>query len=351
MVINGKYIAVPPGETIKEQLEDRNMTQKEFALRMGASEKHISKLVNGDVQLTTEMAYKLETVLGIDAEFWMKLESLYREKLLRIKEESSIEDDKAIARLFPYKEMSDLGWIPATRDAGEKALNLRRYFEVVELSKIVDKSLSRMACRRLKITNKGDLAVLAWAQKAKLESRQIDTSPIDIGKLKECIPEIKAMTRKTPESFSERMVDVLRSCGIALIYLPHLKGSYLQGATFLDNNKIVLGITARGKSADKFWFSLFHEFAHIVHRDLKKDDGTTDQDERLADLWAANTLISEKAYKQFIAKKDFSKAEIIDFSDKVGISPGIVVGRLQNDKLIAFNKYNDLKESYEIVCN
>ena len=45
------YIAVPPGESIKEQLEYRGMTQKAFAARMDMSEKHISHLLNGDVQL------------------------------------------------------------------------------------------------------------------------------------------------------------------------------------------------------------------------------------------------------------------------------------------------------------
>ena len=49
-----KYIATPPGATIKEQLKDRGMSQKEFAARMDMSEKHISKLVNGDVQLRSE---------------------------------------------------------------------------------------------------------------------------------------------------------------------------------------------------------------------------------------------------------------------------------------------------------
>lgn len=44
-----KTIATPPGATIREQLEDRGMTQKEFALRMDMSEKHISRLINGEV--------------------------------------------------------------------------------------------------------------------------------------------------------------------------------------------------------------------------------------------------------------------------------------------------------------
>ena len=42
MLESKSYIATPPGATIKEQLENRSMTQKEFAKRMGMSEKHIS---------------------------------------------------------------------------------------------------------------------------------------------------------------------------------------------------------------------------------------------------------------------------------------------------------------------
>ena len=39
------FTAVPPGMTIKEVLEDHHMTQKELAVRLGLSEKHISKLI------------------------------------------------------------------------------------------------------------------------------------------------------------------------------------------------------------------------------------------------------------------------------------------------------------------
>ena len=45
------------------------MTQKEFAQRMDMSEKHISNLINGKVELTIEMALRLEDVFGIPASF------------------------------------------------------------------------------------------------------------------------------------------------------------------------------------------------------------------------------------------------------------------------------------------
>lgn len=56
MVRSRSYIATLPGATIKEQLNDRGMSQKEFAARMYMSEKHISKLINGEVKLTPEVA-------------------------------------------------------------------------------------------------------------------------------------------------------------------------------------------------------------------------------------------------------------------------------------------------------
>ena len=91
MVRNRNYIATPPGSTIKEQLNDRGMSQKEFATRMGLSEKHIGKLINGDMQLVPETAVKLEMVLGVPAKFWNNLETIYREKIVKIGAENAMD--------------------------------------------------------------------------------------------------------------------------------------------------------------------------------------------------------------------------------------------------------------------
>ena len=109
MVRSLSHIATPPGATIKEQLNDRGMSQKEFAARMDMSEKHISKLINGEVQLTPEVAVRLEIVLGVPAKFWNNLEAIYREKLI-------------MAKQLPYNEMAKFGWIPETRDSKEKSV-------------------------------------------------------------------------------------------------------------------------------------------------------------------------------------------------------------------------------------
>lgn len=53
---------------------------------------------------------------------------------------------------------------------------------------------SKMACRRLAETKKSNLALLTWAQKAKLEARNIETSLVNLKMLKESLPEIRSMT-------------------------------------------------------------------------------------------------------------------------------------------------------------
>ena len=98
MVKSRSYIATPPGATIREQLRDRGMSQKEFAARMDLSEMHVSQLINGEVQLTPDVAARLETVLGVPAKFWNNLEAIYREKLLKVEAENSMDEDDVIAQ-------------------------------------------------------------------------------------------------------------------------------------------------------------------------------------------------------------------------------------------------------------
>ena len=350
MVRSRSFIATPPGATIKEQLNDRGMSQKEFAARMDLSEKHVSKLINGEVQLMPEMAVKLELVLGVPAGFWNNLEAIYREKLIKAEAENAMETDVEIARRFPYNEMAKYGWIPETRDTKERVINLRKYFEVVELSLLGNHLITKIARRRLAITEKSDLALMAWSQEAKIMARNVETQPVNVKKLTVRLPEIRNMTILKPAEFCPVLKAMLADCGIVLVFLPHLKGSFLHGATFPEGKRIVVGLTTRGKDADKFWFSLFHELAHIILGHVGQPDGTSEQDEADADTWAENLLIASEDFEAFREKKEFSYADVCRFAALQKISPGIVVGRMQREAVIPYNMLNELKEQYEILA-
>ncbi len=346
MVKSRTYIATPPGATIKEQLSDRGLSQKEFAVRMGMSEKHISKLINGEVQLTAEAAFRLEMVLGVPAKFWNALEAAYREKIIQANAENQMDADLELAKKMPYREMVKNGWIAESENPVERVFYLRKYFEVINLDIIQDMQLSKIACRRVSGTEKRNLALLAWAQKAKIEARSMETSNMDFKKLQKKLPEIRNMTTKDPAAFTEQLVDTLAECGIALVFLPQIGGSFLHGATFCDGDKIVVGLTIHGKDADQFWFSLFHELGHVLLGHVYQLNGTTDEDEKAADHFAQEVLIPAKEFKMFTDKNDFSKESICRFAEENQILCGIVVGSLQKEGYIPYNRFPDLVMQY-----
>ena len=85
---------IHPGETLAEVLEDREMTQKELAIRTGMSEKHISTVINGQKNISSSFAKKLEYALGIETEFWMNLQANYERELLDFEELNNISEQE-----------------------------------------------------------------------------------------------------------------------------------------------------------------------------------------------------------------------------------------------------------------
>ncbi len=291
--VNRTYIATPPGATVREQLLNRGMPQKEFAARMDMSEKHISKFINGEVLLTPDMAIRLERVLGLPAHFWMNLESIYREKLCLIEEENAMDEDIALLKDFPYSAMAKYKWVKATRKPQEKVVALRKFFELVRLTLLSERSIPGIAYRCQATSEKMDYALLAWAQKAKLEARHVKTAPVDLKALQATLPKIRSMTTLLPKDCSVELQELLANSGIALVFLPHIKGTFLHGATFYDKEKIIVGLPICEKDSDKFWFSLFHELGHILLGHINKQE-TTDAEEEDANLFARNFLSSTK---------------------------------------------------------
>lgn len=74
-----------PGEFIKDELEARGMKQKDLCEKMEIAKNVLSELIHGKRNLTPILALKLETALGINAEFWMKLQVQYDINLIRNK--------------------------------------------------------------------------------------------------------------------------------------------------------------------------------------------------------------------------------------------------------------------------
>lgn len=71
------YEPTHPGEILREEIESRGITQTELAKKLGMKVSLLNELINGKRDFTIEYALLLEAALGIDADFWINLQTDY----------------------------------------------------------------------------------------------------------------------------------------------------------------------------------------------------------------------------------------------------------------------------------
>ena len=78
-----EIMAFHPGYYIAEVIEDMGISQEEFAIRVGTTPKNISTLVNGQINLSNDMAKKLSAMTGTSVDVWLRLQGEYDKKIIR----------------------------------------------------------------------------------------------------------------------------------------------------------------------------------------------------------------------------------------------------------------------------
>ena len=147
----------------------------------------------------------------------------------------------------------------------------------------------------------------------------------------------------------DKVKKLLKECGVALVYESHLPNTYVNGVTYkITCDKAIIMISDRGKRDDSLWFTLFHEIGHLIKHSKKEvfldlDDTEVTDIEKEANDFARNVLIPNVLYNKFLnSNKYITEQSIIDFSKEIDVSTGIIVGRLQSDNKIEWNKFNNL---------
>ncbi len=336
-------IAVPPGDTLKEILDDRNITQKELALRLGVTAKHVNKIINGTASISPEIALKLESVLGITARFWNNLEMKYQETKARLKEIPQVEAEVSILNKLPYDEAALFGWFPQTTDSREKVAHLRTFFRLASLENL---ELVQDVCfRKSEVFKANDYAVSLWLNQAENQALEIETEYYSSSKLKEMLLGLKKLTNRPLKASGTNLVELCASVGIALVFIPNLTGTHVNGATkWLENKKVMVAMSTKGVYEDIFWFSFFHEIGHVLQEnklvtfiDVEDTVGLNDL-EKDADKFSSDFLIPKEQYKEFISDLGYKDvAKIRQFAEKIGVHIGILIGRLLHDKFILYN--------------
>jgi HTH-type transcriptional regulator/antitoxin HigA len=345
---------IPPGETIKELLEDRGMTQEELAIRLDMSTKHVSQMITGKKPITYQTALKLESVFNVPASFWNNLERIYREKIVRFEQNNKIAEEISILKEIPFKQLVEYGYIKPATTTKDKVMEARSFLGVSNLT-CIDTLMEQLAFRKSDKARYSIYSLASWIRMCEIETSKIDVGKFNKEKIKKHLPEIRSLIGVDPNIFIPRLTKIFSDCGIVFCILRNLKKAPVQGMTRHLKERVILGMTIRGKSADIFWFSLFHEIGHILLHSKKDifidlETGNFDsQKETEANEFAAKTLIPEVEYEKFKRKGVFNIANMKEFSESVGIHPCIIVGRLQKEGLVRYddNNLNALKIKYK----
>lgn len=80
--------AVPPGETLRELLDEQGLSPGDIASRADLSLAYVDDLLRGLVPMGADVAVRLERVTGTPARLWNSLEAGYRSDLERIRARS-----------------------------------------------------------------------------------------------------------------------------------------------------------------------------------------------------------------------------------------------------------------------
>ncbi len=67
------FINIGPGEFIQDEIDERGLSQKEFAEILGFSEKHVNRLINNKEPITADTAKRLSKAFGSSAKFWLNI--------------------------------------------------------------------------------------------------------------------------------------------------------------------------------------------------------------------------------------------------------------------------------------
>ena len=350
---------VPPGWILEEALEERHMSQAELARRTGLSPRYISRVIRAQAPLTADAAWKLERATGINARMWNNLERGYREDLVRLSEEKSLHRQLGLLNKVPVSTMVAMGLLT------KRAKPVQRLKETLAFFGVADqKAWERVWSRNLeasfrntspKPTEGGALAV--WLRLGERQVREIPSEPWDKDRFRETLTRARRLTVERDSAvWIPQLVAECARAGVVLVGVPDVRGVPAKGAArWLSSDRALIQLRNSYRWSDVFWFSFFHEAKHILDEAKRpiflncssQPAPRQDQAEDAADAFARRFLIPPPCDRQLGNLRTPAEAET--FADDLGIHPGIVVGRLQHDRIWPPGRGDHLRQPLDWV--
>ncbi len=352
--------AVPhPGETVVEYLEFLGWSQRELARRTGLTPKTISEICSGKAPITPPTALAFEKVFRRPAHFWMNLQRQFDEAEARHRQLAKSTEWTDWVRNFPLREMQRQRF--SLPEGCSEVDALLRFFGVASPESWQSVwTAASVAYRQTRVFKSREEAIAAWVREAEIIAGGLDLAEFNEQRLRSSLPTLRRLTREPADRIMDPLQSTCAAAGVAVVLVPALQHTGISGcARWLTNKRALIGLTLRYKTDDQLWFTFFHELGHVLLHRHKRSfvidnaaktllDRVIDPEMELyeaeANRFAADTLIPPPALSEFLRRATFTNESIHDFAERIGIGPGIVVGRLQDDGILRRHQGNDLKQ-------
>lgn len=346
--------AWPPGASIEDALIAKGFSIEDFCAEIGLSSAAASDLLRGEMIIDDPLAGRLSQTLGASTRFWLKREAQYRTRLQRLSSSGVAEAERSFLTQLPLRDMKAYGWLQSYGHLSQDDAALA-FFED-ERGDWRDNGLGLMnavAFRTSYAHATNPAAVAAWLRQGELQAAKLDPPPWNADSLRSAIPQLRALTRvKEPAKFFPKLVEICRSCGVAVVFVRTPKGCRASGAThFASPERAIIQLSFRYRSDDHFWFTFFHEVAHLLlHGNsalfVEGSDYIATDEEEEANAFSAKTLVPPE-FEHELSTLGRKFSVIMRFAKRIGVSPGVVVGQMQKRGILRHEQMNFLKVHYD----
>jgi HTH-type transcriptional regulator/antitoxin HigA len=340
----------PPGDTIMDVLRERHLSLADLAAHLGFTQEQAQGLIGGRTHVTIGIARRLAQLLGSSVEFWMSREFQFRQEVTRL----HATEDEWLESL-PVRDMVNFGWLVPSQVKSQQLQDCLRFFDVPDIVawRRVYASVHELAAFRASPSFESRPAALAaWLRQGEIESSAIECGQWSVERFGESIGDIRRLTReKDPSKFLPILRQMCARCGVAVVVVRAPSGCKASGATrFLTPHKALLLLSFRHLSDDQFWFTFFHEAGHLLLHGEKGFfveglSAWASKQEQEANEFAGDVLVPRQ-YQASLLALPLDSRKVIRFAQRIGISPGIVVGQLQHFGKIERYNLNNLKRRY-----
>jgi hypothetical protein len=275
-----------------------------------------------------------------------------------MEEAKSFEKMRGLVARFPITELAQRGFIRQTDNEADRARELLRFFGAGNFDAFrerCDTELDAVSFRHSPSFESEPESLLAWLRIGEIQADKAPTALYERAAFLEALKRIRTLTIKDPKHFETRMKAECAQAGVLFLLVPPLSGLRLSGiARWLMPGKAIIQQTLRHKTNDHFWFTFFHEAAHLLLHSRKglfidgeklKGDAKEEQE---ANDWAANFLVPQHELEQFMVRNTLGASDVLAFAVDQGIAPGIIVGQLQKRGVVPWGSpLNKLKIPFE----